>query len=216
MILPDEIANTTNRVNALMSLGNVKSNRLDRSEAIAEALHISCNLLSRLADDDIFLRYEKAVDDGNRESLKIDRELTAGAVQLVSMDFGHFEGFLEHEVNLLKMSGFDDEVTSKFVEHVQHRIDHIRQNPASGIELKRVITRLQRYVCHQSEVMVRALQAEQKKKNLVLGLIGMGTISVNIMAVNALSAIGTGASASIGGALASDSFKNLVDEFWRN
>jgi hypothetical protein len=216
MIFPNEISETTNRVNALISHMAATPNRIDRVQAIAEALHLSCNLLTRLARDDIFLEYDRAVGNGNTESLRINRSLTGGAVQLVSMEFAHFEGFLQREVELLREANFDDEVVESLVQQIIHRIEHIRHYPTTGVELKRAVIRLQRYVCQQSERMTQALQSEHTRKHFILSLVGMGSISANILAVNFLSPVGIGASASIGGTLVAGSVKTLIDEVWSN
>jgi len=216
MIFPTEISETTNRINLLLTENITTLNHIDKLKATTEALHISCDLLTKLASDDIFFEYDRVVNEGNKEALKINRAITGGAVQLVSMDFGHFEGFLQKEVELLRAVKFDDGLITSLVQQINHRIEHIRQYPTTGTELKRAIVRLQRHVCQQSSKMKQVLQSEQRNKLLLLSLIGMGSISVNILAVNFLSPVGIGASAGIGGTLVTDSVKKLIDEVWSN
>jgi hypothetical protein len=212
MIFPTEISETTNKVNLLLTQNVTAINHIDKLKATTEALHISCDLLSKLASDNIFFEYDRVVNEGNKEPLKINRTLTGGAIQLVSMDFGHFEGFLQKEVELLKVVRFDDGLITSVVQQIHHRIEHIRQYPATGAELRRVVIRLQRHVCQQSSKIKQQLQLEKRKKILLLSLIGIGSISANILAVNFLSPVGIGASAGIGGALVTDLVKKLIDE----
>ena len=215
MIFPEEIADITKEVKYSLSRSKTSSSRLSHDRNIAEALSISCEFLSRLSNDDIFLEYERAIDRGNKEALHINRDLKGGAIELVSMDFQHFEGFLKQEFRLLKQSGFDLEIADYVVHEIKSSIDKIRNNQASGLLLEGAIARLRRYICAQSDKMEDLLQKQRPRNALFLGFGGVGLISINIAASGFLSPIGIGASAGIGGALVTDSVKKISDEFWK-
>jgi hypothetical protein len=215
MIHSSEITDVTNKVTYLMAQSQTAPQRLDRDRSVAEALHISCELLSRLIRDDIYLEYERVRHGGNREALRIKRNLEFGAVELVSMDFSHFEAFLHRESQLLQSAGLEPDVTVFIIQKIQNRIDHLRRYQVSGPLLKRAIVRLHRHICEQSQEAKKALRRKRPFGNLVLGFGGVALIVINVVAEASLSPVGQSASAEIGGALVKDSVDTLIEEIWR-
>ncbi|MBW8017607.1 MAG: hypothetical protein FVQ82_15620 [Planctomycetes bacterium] len=174
---------------------------------------MSCDLLTRLMDDDIVIEYERTVGRGNEESLRINRELEGGAVELVSINVGHFEQFLEREIQLLKRSDFQPSVAGFVIYHIRTGIKELRTHQASGLALEGALSRLRRYVCLGSTHMVNALRRRHPARSLITGLGGIGLISTNIVSSEFLSPIGAGASAGIGGALVVQSVRVITEEF---
>jgi hypothetical protein len=209
MILPNEICKITDRV-AKALLPELRTDI--RELNITQALDASCDFLDRLTRDDIFIVYQNAIKTGDRESFKVKMNLNHGAVELVSMDIGHFYGFLEREKSLLIESGFSQETAKLIIEKVQSSIDHLRRNQATHYELKSAISELRQYVCSKSILMSHSLGRKRPLRSFVYGLGGISLIVVNIAASGILSQIGVAASAGIGGALVKDAVVIILEE----
>jgi hypothetical protein len=213
MIRPEEIAYITNHVYDYLIEARLPYHTFDKDIAIIRALEMSCEFLGRLLEYDITLDYEKVLEEGNKEALRIKRELSGGAVELISLDRKHFEGFLEGEIKLLQHVGFDLTIANYIIFHVRDGIKELQKGQPSGLILEGALSRLRRYVCSRAEDMAELLLKHRIARSLVYGFGGVGLISTNIAASKYLSPIGVAASAGLGGGLVTESLKTIIDDF---
>ena len=212
MIQPDEICATTNKIWDLLSKSQTAPTPRIEDELITQALIESCDLLSRVVSDRIELYYEKSMRHGDHEAIKIKRYLKNGAVELVSMDMSHFEGFLNREAELLKASGLSKYIVDDLIKTIHSEIDELRYYRVSGEGLATSLSKLKMVTCKRKEDMLIVLKKGRTKKILIRGLGGISLISVNIFAHSSLSPVGVAASSGLGSVLLSKSVETLLDE----
>lgn len=211
MIEPNEIADVANRVRDLLVRAEPRSKRADRDRLIGEALGLSCDLLTRLCDTDIVVRYDEVVAEGNREASIALRDSQGLAVEFVSMSPERFNLFLTRETTLLAQSGFNDVLISLLTYRIREAFDALRNDQPSAELLDKALSQMRDHVCAQRDLLARRLRQRGPARALLLAIGGIGLISVNIASAPSLGIIGAGASATIGSGLIGDSVRIISE-----
>lgn len=214
MIPPEEFAKVVEKVDGCLVEAKATPSKIEKNRNYVIALEHSCNLLTKLLnDDDIFIRYDKVVEIGNREAFTFSKK--SNAVKVVTVDRETFESFWQVEMKLLRAAGYDEKYIELLSRNIWERVQSMKNNPAIPAEVLRdEIKKLQIRICSKGDYFARTLESEHKKNALLFVFGGLGIISANLF--THLAAIDGGASCGIGGGLVGHSITELFPQISQN